>query len=80
MTDVVRRLAEKIAEITRRPKEDVRGDRLLRELVQDSFSLVEMVIELQETFSVQINQSDFASVVTVGDLITLFESRISAAT
>jgi acyl carrier protein len=38
-----------------------------------------MVIELQETFSVQINQSDFARVVTVGDLIALFESRLSAA-
>jgi acyl carrier protein len=78
MTDAMRRLVEKIAEITRRPSEDVRGDRPLRELVQDSFSLVEMVIELQETFSVQINQSDFARVVTVGDLITLFESRLSA--
>ena len=80
MTDATRRLTDKIAEITRRPREDVRSDRLLRELVQDSFSLVEMVIELQEEFSVQVSQSDFAGVVTVGDLMALFESRLSAQT
>jgi acyl carrier protein len=80
MTDATRRLTDKIAEITRRPREDVRSDRLLRELVQDSFSLVEMVIELQEEFSVQVSQSDFAGVVTVGDLMALFESRLPAQT
>lgn len=80
MTDATRRLTDKIAEITRRPREDVRTDRLLRELVQDSFSLVEMVIELQEEFSVQVSQSDFSGVVTVGDLMALFESRLPAQT
>jgi acyl carrier protein len=80
MTDATRRLTDKIAEITRRPREDVRTERLLRELVQDSFSLVEMVIELQEEFAVQVSQSDFAGVVTVGDLMALFESRLPAQT
>jgi acyl carrier protein len=72
-------IIEKIAEITRHPVEDVRMDRPLRELVPDSFGLVEMAIELQEIYPIQVDQTVFATVHTVGDLTRLIVSRMLAA-
>ncbi len=48
----------------------------LTDLVNSSFLLVEMVIELQEEFAVRFQQADLADVKTVGDLIDLVVSRI----
>ena len=47
----------------------------LTDLVQESFALVEMVIDLQETFSVRFGQDDLNKVKTVGDLVALVRSR-----
>lgn len=49
---------------------------LLTDLVNSSFLLVEMVIELQEEFAVRFQQADLADVNTVGDLLDLVVSRI----
>ena len=49
---------------------------LLTDLVNSSFLLVEMVIELQEEFDIRFQQSDLADVQTVGELIDLVEPRI----
>jgi len=69
-------IVKKIAEITRRPVEEIRLERPLRELVHDSFGLVEMVVELQESYSIQVSQADFASVQTVRDLTRLISERL----
>jgi acyl carrier protein len=37
--------------------------------VQESFSLVEMIIELQEQFPIRLSQEDLRAVRTVGDLL-----------
>ena len=49
---------------------------LLTDLVNSSFLLVEMVIELQEEFDIRFQQSDLADVQSVGELIDLVERRI----
>ncbi|HWL85002.1 MAG TPA: acyl carrier protein [Polyangiaceae bacterium] len=69
---------KKIAQLTRKPVDDIRADRTLRELVQDSFALVEMVVELEDEFGVHISQEDFVHVSTVGDLTTLIGDRMKA--
>lgn len=65
----------KIAELLNIPEERVEGEVVLKELVTDSFLLVEMVIELQEVFGVQLVQDDLREVRTVSDLTTKFLSK-----
>ena len=48
---------------------------VLTDLVAESFVLVEMVIELQEEFSVRLVQEDLKHVKTVNDLIQVFQSH-----
>ncbi len=66
----------KIAELLKVPEARVEGEAVLKELVTDSFLLVEMVIELQEVFDVRLVQDDLREVQTVTDLTTLFLSRL----
>lgn len=47
----------------------------LGELVVDSFSLVQLAIDVQEEFEVIFYADDLADVETVGDLIALIRSR-----
>ena len=66
----------KIAELLKVSAERVEGEAILKELVTDSFLLVEMVIELQEVFGIRLVQDDLRDVHTVADLTTLFLSRL----
>ncbi len=66
----------KIAELLKVPEERVEDKTVLKELVTDSFLLVEMVIELQEVFHVRLVQDDLREVQTVTDLTSLFLSRL----
>lgn len=79
MDTQLQRIIEKIAQLVRRPVDDVREDRQLRELVQDSFMLVEVVVDLEEEFGVHLTQDDFAKIVTVRDLVDLIDGRRAAA-
>ena len=69
----------RMAEVLGRKPEAVGDDAVLTDLVNSSFLLVEMVIELQEEFDVRFQQSDLSEVVNVGQLLDLVESRIEAA-
>ncbi len=66
-----------IARFVKKPAEKVADGTALADLVQESFVLVELAIELQETFSVRFGQEELQKVRTVGDLIGLIESRAS---
>ncbi|RMI29440.1 4'-phosphopantetheinyl transferase superfamily protein [Nocardia stercoris] len=47
----------------------------VRDLVGDSFALVEMIIDVQEEFDVIFTQSQLGTVQTLGDLVTLLQSE-----
>jgi acyl carrier protein len=66
---------KEIAATLKKPVEKLGDDVALTDLVQESFALVEMVIDLQETFSVRFGQEDLNAVKTVGDLVRLIRSR-----
>ena len=70
----------KIAEVLGHKTEVIVDDAVLTDLVNSSFVLVEMVIELQEEFDVRFQQADMNEVKTVGALIDLVDSRIAANT
>jgi len=74
MTDREQVRAE-IAKFVKKPVAKVGDGIALMDLVQESFVLVELVIELQETFSVRFAQEDLSAVKSVGDLIDLVLRR-----
>jgi acyl carrier protein len=61
-----------VARLLNIPADRVTPHTNLRDLVQDSFALVEVVIELQDTLGVSFTQTDFRDVMTVQDLAILF--------
>jgi len=67
----------RIAEVLGHTMELTANDEVLTDLVNSSFLLVEMVIELQEEFEVRFQQADMNEVKTVGDLLELVDSRMS---
>ena len=67
----------KIAEVLGHSPEVTTDDAVLTDLVNSSFLLVEMVIELQEAFEVRFQQADMNEVKTVGELLELVDSRIA---
>jgi acyl carrier protein len=67
----------KIAAILGSPVEKVADDEVLKDLVLSSFLFVEMVIELQEEFSVHFVQQDMDALDTVADLLDLVAGRMS---
>lgn len=69
------KVKEKMSGLIRQPIEKLKDEALLTDLVSQSLLLVEMVIELQEEFSVRLVQDDLKDVKTVGDLTRLIETR-----
>jgi len=70
------RVRDKIAEILGHTSQIVVDDVVLTDLVNSSFLLVELVIELQEEFDVRFQQVDMNEVATVGQLLDLVDSRM----
>ena len=68
----------RIAEVLNISADRVSEETNLKDLVSDSFLLVEMAIELQEDFRVRFSQEDLKVVHTVQDLIALIEINLSS--
>lgn len=73
------RVREKMADVLGHPTEKITDDAVLTDLVNSSFLLVEMVIELQEEFDIRFQQADMNAVATVGQLLDLADSRMSSS-
>ncbi len=76
--DIREAAIRKMAEVLGRAPESITDGAVLSTLVNSSFVLVEMVIELQEEFGVRFQQVDLNGVTTVEQLIALIESRVAA--
>jgi acyl carrier protein len=67
-------IKRKMAAVLRQPEERLADEVLLSDLVEESFALIEMMIELQEECEVRVFvQDDFKQVRTVGEFIALLE-------
>ncbi len=62
----------RMAEILNQPIEALDDEVILTSLVNNSFILVELIIELQEEYDVLFGQEDMKGVSNVGQLIALF--------
>ena len=65
----------RIAEVLGVPESRLGPQVALADLVAESYSLVEMAIELQDDYDVIFTQADLSAVSTVGDLAELVRSR-----
>ena len=65
-----------IAKFLKTPAEKVQDSVLLTDLVRESMILIEMVIELQEVFSIRLIQDDLKDVRTVGNLLDVMQSKV----
>ena len=67
----------KMGEFLQHPVKKLQDDAILTDLVTDSMILVNMVIELQEDFGIRLVQDDLKDVKTVGQLLAVFERKMS---
>lgn len=74
------RVRHKIAAILGHPSRIIADDAVLTDLVNNSFLLVETVIELQEEFDVRFQQSDINDIASVGQLLDLVVERMPGKT
>lgn len=51
--------------------EDIKPDTNLRELVADSLDFIELILDLEDRFNVEISDDDLNQLITVEDLNTL---------
>lgn len=70
-------IKNRIAEVLNISVERFNDETILKDLVTDSFLLVEMAIELQEDFQVRFSQEDLKEVGTIGDFIFLIKNKKS---
>ena len=68
-------VAERIGALLKVPRERVRHELALSDLVHESFLLIQLVMDLQDDFGFSLVQEDLREVSTVGDLVRLVVSR-----
>jgi acyl carrier protein len=68
-------IKRRISETLDIPLEKLADDAPIKEVVTDSFALVEMVVDLQDEFGIQLGHRDLADLTTVGNLADLIVSR-----
>ncbi len=73
-------IRQQLAELTKIPIQRIKDDANITDLVSDSFMLVEMLLVLQECFSIELEQEDLEEVTTVGQLINVVIEKITAQT
>ena len=72
-------IKHRIAETLQLPLAKLADDRLLTDVVAESFAMVEMVIDLQEEFGVRLEQAELRKLKTVADLTALVAAKAAAA-
>lgn len=61
----------KLAEFCKQPLSNLKDETPIAGLVADSFMLVELLLELQETFGVTLSHEHLVGVETLGELISV---------
>lgn len=70
------RIKQTLADVLKREPEELGDDTMLKDLVAESFALIEAVINLQEDLGIRLVQEDLRDVKTVGDLVNVCAERL----
>lgn len=71
-------IKSRIAATLSLPVTKLGDERLLTDVVSESFAMVEVVIDLQEEFGVRLEQAELKRLRTVADLTTLVVAKAKA--
>ena len=71
-------IKSRIAATLALPITKLADERLLSDVVTESFAMVEVVIDLQEEFGVRLDQAELKRLRTVSDLTTLVVAKAAA--
>lgn len=55
-------------------KKSINADTSFDEINADSIDLVDLVMEIEDDFSIEIKDEDFETIKTIGDLVDLIDS------
>jgi acyl carrier protein len=77
MSAIPEPLAAIIEETLGVPRGEITPEARWEDFEHDSLDLVELVIAIQEEFSIQLHPKELATVVTLGDLAAIVEERRS---
>lgn len=66
---------QRIADTLQLPLTKLADERLLTDVVAESFAMVEMVIDLQEEFGVRLEQAELKKLRTVAELTALVAAK-----
>lgn len=69
----------RISDTLQLPLAKLADERLLTDVVTESFAMVEVVIDLQEEFGVRLDQAELKKLKTVADLTALVAAKAKAA-
>ena len=69
---------QRIADTLQLPIAKLADERLLTDVVRESFAMVEMVIDLQEEFGVRLDQAELKQLKTVADLTALVAAKCAS--
>ena len=70
---------QRIADTLQLPLAKLADERLLTDVVAESFAMVEMVIDLQEEFGVRLEQAELKKLKTVAELTALVAAKTREA-
>lgn len=76
---VEQRLTEIISEKTRLSAEDIRPDLNLEDSGLDSFARIELILVIEEEFSIELSDAESANVATIADIHQLIEQKTANA-
>lgn len=74
---VADRLIQLIADNTKLSASDISPELNLENSGLDSFARIELILVIEETFDIEMSDSESANIATVHDIATLIESKIS---
>jgi acyl carrier protein len=72
-------IKDRISKSLHIPVAKLKDEALVKDIVTESFALVEMVIDLQEEFGIRLGQEDLKIIKTIGELTALIAERAKAA-
>ncbi len=74
MKAIREQIRSRIAEMIGQPLDRLRDQTRLADLINSSFLLVELIIDLQEEFDVRFGQAEMQGVTSLGQLLDLYTS------
>lgn len=66
---------ERVAELLEKEPGSLTPSARVKDLVSDSFLIIEMALELEEVYGVEFEADDVATMETLGDLVELLRRR-----